>query len=299
MLHLFHCQAIKKVLFFSHRQIGGNNGSEYGEYQTSQSQTLLRSMTMKGLLRMFTQGDRCTLLAGASGKHVEKFGHFKEFLAGNRNALRALAELEMLYYSGQSFTAADIAFQYEQLFGQVRALVNALNNLSEQRYTLLNQQADAINAQVRRIFRPPVHRQDLPLVVALADVPATAAGDAGGKAANLARIARETDLLVPPGFVVTAGGYDRFLKANHLDQLVLDELAGLSPNDPQLAEVSERLVSLILNADVPEELTALLQTNTRPLHSGPGPASGWPCAAVRCVRIPRPLLPVSTVRCSM
>ena len=85
---------------------------------------------MKGLLRMFTQGDRCTLLAGASGKHVEKFGHFKEFLGGNRNALRALAELEMLYYSGQSFTAADIAFQYEQLFGQVRALVNALNNLS-------------------------------------------------------------------------------------------------------------------------------------------------------------------------
>lgn len=216
---------------------------------------------MKGLLRMFTQGDRCTLLAGASGKHVEKFGHFKEFLGGNRNALRALAELEMLYYSGQSFTAADIAFHYEQLFGQVRALVKALNNLSEHRYALLNQQADAINAHVRRVLRPPVIRHDLPAVVALADLPATATGDAGGKAANLARIAQETDLLVPPGFVVTAGGYDRFLKDNHLDQLVLDELAGLSPNDPQLAEVSERLVSLILGADIPEELLALLLAN--------------------------------------
>ena len=216
---------------------------------------------MKGLLRMFTQGDRCTLLAGASGKHVEKFGHFKEFLAGNRNALRALAELEMLYYGGQSFTTADIAFQYEQLFGQVRTLVNAVNNLSEQRYSLLNQQADAINAQVRMVLRPPVIRHNLPPVVALADLPATATGEAGGKAANLARIAQETDLLVPPGFVVTADGYDRFLKDNHLDQLVLDELAGLSPNDPQLAEVSERLVKLILNANVPEELLAHLQAN--------------------------------------
>lgn len=216
---------------------------------------------MKGLLRMFTQGDQCTLLAGASGKHVEKFGHFKEFLAGNRNALRALAELEMLYYGGQSFTTADIAFQYEQLFGQVRTLVNALNNLSEQRYSLLNQQADAINAQVRMVLRPLVIRHNLPPVVALADLPATATGDAGGKAANLARIADKTDLLVPPGFVVTADGYDRFLKANHLDQLVLDELAGLSPNDPQLAEVSERLVKLILNANVPEELLAHLQAN--------------------------------------
>ena len=238
---------------------------------------------MKGLLRMFTQGDQCTLLAGASGKHVEKFGHFKEFLAGNRNALRALAEMEMLYYGGQSFTAADIAFLYEQLFGQVRALVNALNNLAEHRYVLLNQQADAINSQVRRVLRPPVNRHDLPLVAALADLPATAAGEAGGKAANLARIAHDTDLLVPPGFVITAGGYDRFLKANHLDQLVLDEWAGLSPNDPQLAEVSERLVSLILNADVPEELTALLQAQYQAIEqrTRPGIRMAMRSSAVR------------------
>jgi pyruvate, water dikinase len=240
-------------------------------------------MTMKGLLRMFTQGDRCTLLVGASGKHVEKFGHFKEFLGGNRNALRAMAELEMLYYSGQSFTAADIAFQYEQLFGQVRALVNALNDLAEHRYALLNQQADTINARIRRVLRPPVNRQDLPLVAALADVPATATGDAGGKAANLARISRETDLSVPPGFVVTANGYDRFLKANHLDQLVLDELAGLSPNDPQLAEVSERLVNLILNADLPKELAELLQTHYQTIEqqTQPGIRLAMRSSAVR------------------
>lgn len=216
---------------------------------------------MKGLLRMFTQRDRCTLLAGASGKHTEKFRNFKEFLVGNRNALRALAELETLYYSGQFFTVADVAFQYEQLFGEVRGLVKALNNLSEQRYAQLNQQADAVNTRIRKIFRPSVIRHDLSPLVALADLPATAAGDAGSKAANLARIARETDLLVPPGFVVTTDGYDRFLKANHLDQLVLDELAGLSPGDPRMVEVSERLVSLILGADVPENLVELLQTH--------------------------------------
>lgn len=238
---------------------------------------------MKGLLQMFTQGDRCTLLAGASGKHVEKFGHFKAFLAGNRNALRALAELEMRYYSGQSFTSADIAFQYEQLFGQVRDLVNALNNLSEHRYSQLNQQADAINAQIRRVFRPPVIRHGLPFALALADVPATATGDAGGKATNLARIARETELLVPPGFAVTAGGYDRFLKANHLDQLVLDELAGLSPHDPQLTEVSERLVSLILGAEVPEELSTLLQAQYQAIEqqTRPGIRLAMRSSAVR------------------
>lgn len=87
------------------------------------------------------------------GNTCGKVRDFKEFLTGNRNALRSLAELEMLYYGGQPFTAADVAFLYEQLFGQVRALVNVLNNLSEQRYTALNERANAINAQVRRVLR--------------------------------------------------------------------------------------------------------------------------------------------------
>ena len=218
---------------------------------------------MKGILRMFTQGDRCTPLADASGQHVVKFGHFKAFLAGNRNALRALAELETLYYSGQSFTLADIACTYEQLFGEVRSLVQALNDLSEQRYATLNQQAAAINTHIRTVLRPPVIRHDLPPVVALEDLPAAAAADAGGKAANLARIARESGLSVPPGFVVTASGYERFLKANRLDQLVIDELAGLAPGDPQLTEVSDRLTSLIMNAELPEDLAAALQHHYR------------------------------------
>ena len=52
---------------------------------------------MKGILRIFTQGDRCTPLADASGQHVVKFGHFKAFLDGNRNALRALADSVTLF----------------------------------------------------------------------------------------------------------------------------------------------------------------------------------------------------------
>lgn len=238
---------------------------------------------MKGLLRMFTQSDRCTPLAGASGRHLQKFGHFREFLVGNRNALRALARLEMLYYSGQSFSAADIAFQYEQLFGQVRGLIDALNDLSERRYASLHQQADAINAQIGKIFRPPVIRHDLPHVVALADLPAAAIGDAGGKAVNLARIARDTDLPVPPGFVVTVGGYELFLKANRLEQLVLDELAELSPGDSRLAAVSDRLVNLILNAVVPEDLETSIQAHYRAIEqrTRPGIRLAMRSSAVR------------------
>jgi pyruvate,water dikinase len=208
---------------------------------------------------MFTRGERCTPLAAASGKHVEKYGYFKEFLAGNRDSLRLLAELEMLYYSGQPFTTADIAFLYEQIFTQARSLVTVLNQLSEQRYAVLMERANNINTQVRQILRQAVIRQDLPAVIALADLPADAVGDAGGKAINLARIAQQTGLNVPPGFVVTAGGYDRFLKANRLEQFVLDELSNLPAGDPRLEEVSSRLNKIILAATVPEDLAQALR----------------------------------------
>jgi hypothetical protein len=43
----------------------------------------------------------------------------------------------------------------------VRSLVQALNDLSEQRFGTLNRQADAINTHIRTVLRPPVIRHDL------------------------------------------------------------------------------------------------------------------------------------------
>jgi hypothetical protein len=73
------------------------------------------------------------LLSASAGKHVEKFRHFRDFLNSNRDALRQLAEMEMLYYSGQSFTSADIGYHYENLFGQVLNLVRCLDALADTR----------------------------------------------------------------------------------------------------------------------------------------------------------------------
>ena len=61
--------------------------------------------------------------------------------------------------------------------------------------------------------------------------------------------------------MVTATGYDLFLQANGLDQMVLDELAGLLPGDSRIDEVSDRLTGLIRTAHVPADLVALLHAH--------------------------------------
>ncbi len=213
---------------------------------------------MKGLLRFFSQGESCELLSGTVGKHVEKYRHFREFLASNRNALRLLAEMEMLYYSGRPFTSADISYQYENLFGHVHDLVRSLNALADDRFAILYQKAREVNSRVTSFLKPVIIREAVAPVISLKEITPAAAGSVGGKAANLAAIGRQTDLMIPPGFVVTATGYDLFLKTNRIDQMVLDELAGLSPGDSRLEEVSARLTKLVLAATVPDELVALL-----------------------------------------
>lgn len=216
---------------------------------------------MKGLLRLFSQADSCVLLSASSGKHVEKFRHFRDFLVSNRDALRQLAEMEMLYYSRQSFTAADIGYQYETLFGHVLNLVRCLNALADNRFAELSLKAREINSCVTSILRPVITRTALAPVVSLLELQPSDIGSAGSKAVHLATIGRQTDLLVPAGFVVTATGYDLFLKANRIDQMVLDELAGISPGDSKLEEVSNRLIQLVRAAHVPDELIELLHTH--------------------------------------
>ncbi len=197
-------------------------------------------------------------LSETTGKHVEKYRHFREFLLSNRDALRLLAEMEMLYYSGRSFTTADISYQYENLFGHVGDLVRSLNALTDDRFSVLYVKAKEINSSVTSFLKPAITRQTMAPVVSLQDVFPAAASSVGGKAAHLAVIGRQTEARIPAGFVVTATAYDQFLQANRIDQMVLDELAGLSPGDARLEEVSARLTQLILAANVPEELVAQL-----------------------------------------
>ncbi|MDK9708247.1 MAG: PEP-utilizing enzyme [Desulforhopalus sp.] len=238
---------------------------------------------MKNLLNLFTRGERCTPLSGGSGVHIEKYRHFRDFLAGNRDALRLLSAMEMLYYSGKAFTAADIAFHYEGLYGHLQQLLRALNGLADQRYLALFDAATKINAAVRATLRPVIYRLEIPAIVPLTELAQQAQATAGGKAANLAAIDRQTGLRVPAGFVVTASGYDRFLRYNGIDQLVLDELAGISPGDTGLAEVSDRLTRLILAAHVPDELATLLYAHYDAIErrTGPGLHLAMRSSAVR------------------
>lgn len=81
----------------------------------------------------------------------------------------------------------------------------------------------------------------------------------GGKGANLGEMAR-AGLPVPPGFVVTVEGYERFRDAGNLRERMDALLAALDVDDAvQLRRTAESLQALVRHAPMPDDVRAPLR----------------------------------------
>lgn len=78
----------------------------------------------------------------------------------------------------------------------------------------------------------------------------------GGKGASLARLAR-AGLPVPPGFHITTAAYRRFTGANQLDEQIVAIAEQARADDPaSLERAAEQIQSLIINCEIPDDISA-------------------------------------------
>ena len=89
-------------------------------------------------------------------------------------------------------------------------------------------------------------------------------GLVGGKGANLGELTRAS-IPVPPGFVVTADTYFRFIQINALEPLIKKDLFGLDVHDSrQLNERAALIRQRIIEAPMPRHMACLLYTSPSP-----------------------------------
>ncbi|AAB85607.1 phosphoenolpyruvate synthase [Methanothermobacter thermautotrophicus str. Delta H] len=83
-------------------------------------------------------------------------------------------------------------------------------------------------------------------------------GIAGGKGANLGELT-QAGIPVPPGFVVTAATYDKFMTDTGLQPVVMEMLENLDVNDTkELQRVSAEIKDIITSTEVPEDIQTLI-----------------------------------------
>ncbi|MEX1103377.1 MAG: phosphoenolpyruvate synthase, partial [Dehalococcoidia bacterium] len=93
-------------------------------------------------------------------------------------------------------------------------------------------------------------------------------GLVGGKGANLGELTR-AGIPVPPGFVVTADTYFRFLRLNGLEPLIQKDLFGLDVHDSRtLNDRAERIRARFMEAPMPGHIAEEIREAYRELGEG-------------------------------
>jgi len=107
------------------------------------------------------------------------------------------------------------------------------------------------------------------LLVWFAEVDKTDIPLVGGKGANLGELAK-AGLPVPPGFIVTAGAYFRFLKESKLDKLIAGKLESVDPEDSKtLQKLASQIQEEIKKHPFPDYLEKEIIAAYRQLGKGP------------------------------
>lgn len=207
------------------------------------------------ILDLFSTKKACRLLVNLEGEIADKYRYFKDFLGHNYVSLNRLAELEQIYFTGSPFNMREVEERTEELLTSTLRLVQALNGLGDGRYGAMEGVVDRLAHEIAPLYYPAPHCLTGPLVLPLESLTAASYVEAGGKATNLALMARGAGLPIPPGFVITAMGFARFLEEARLIRVIEVILASMDPRDLQEVEIgSQEIQAMILEATVPPVL---------------------------------------------
>jgi pyruvate,water dikinase len=207
------------------------------------------------ILDLFSTNKACRLLVNLDGEVVEKYRYFKEFLGHNYVALQRLAELEQIYFTGAPFNMREMEERTQDLLTSTSRLAEALDRMGGGRYGTLVGVVDRLAQEVAPLYYPPPYCLFGPMVLPLEALSPASYGEAGGKATNLALMARRAGLPIPPGFVVTAMGFGRFLEEARLMRVIETILASVDPDNLDEVETgSQEIQSMILEAAMPQVL---------------------------------------------
>ncbi|MDO5850097.1 MAG: phosphoenolpyruvate synthase [Methanobacteriaceae archaeon] len=95
-------------------------------------------------------------------------------------------------------------------------------------------------------------------VIKFEDLTKNDIGIAGGKGANLGELT-QAGIPVPPGFVVTAETYDKFMQDTGIFNSVMDILKEVDINNTkQLQEAAEEIKRIIVETPIPEDISTMI-----------------------------------------
>jgi pyruvate,water dikinase len=191
----------------------------------------------------------------------ERYHNFKLLLSANSKALEIMGEIEEALRGDRPFGMTFVRAACTSISVNVFAMIRSLDKLAPGRYTGLFQPFEEIQQRIDETLTRKTIPTDERLVIDLGQVTKEMADVAGSKMANLGELKTALGLAVPPGFVVTASGYRRFIAHNDL-QAEIDRRMQVAESDDieNLFSLSAEIQQMIIRAEVPPDLVEAVRS---------------------------------------
>lgn len=185
----------------------------------------------------------------------EVFEHFQELLQDHQRVMELIADLGEKSGGEYIFDRKYLIDTTNEIQSLILHLVKGVNLISSNRYLELYSTIDRIFIPLESELRGRLTlSREMPYVVALNEATPDHPELIGGKANALAIIVQNLSLPVPPGFIITARAWRRFLEHNDLEERIHGWLEAWAAGELDENQTSRQIQYSILAGVVPLEV---------------------------------------------
>lgn len=184
-----------------------------------------------------------------------RYHHFKLLLTANNTSLEVMSEIEQALDGAKPFGMSYVRAQCTRVATSCYQVIHHLDRLAPNAYIELFNRFHDIQDRLQALLESPRREGIAPYVLPLKDITRDEADLAGTKATSLAELGNRLGFNTPPGFVVTAAAYHRFLEHSDLQTEIDRQLQAKEVEQASdLYELSSAIQQMIIRAPVPEEI---------------------------------------------
>ncbi|UCF92550.1 MAG: phosphoenolpyruvate synthase [Desulfobacterales bacterium] len=185
----------------------------------------------------------------------DKYSNFKQILESNSELLKILSDIEQKLRGQAAFGSAYMETQTLRVAFHAGRMIKCLENLSGRPYPALNMAFENILEALNRKQTVAPSKKISAYTLAYTEITRELLNAVGGKSAVLGDVLNRLNLPVPKGFAVTTAAYERFIRANQLDETIgrLKQTVDVVETKTVL-QASERIQRLVMAAEVPGDL---------------------------------------------
>ncbi len=202
---------------------------------------------------------------------ARRYTQFRSLLTANNNALQAMAELEKMYYSGESYRMAFVRSKISAILVNVYKMIRNIIQMSGGKYTELEEIFEKLSNEISEIVERRVDYHQGPFILPLDEVGRNEKNQAGEKMANLGEISNLPGITVPQGFVLTASATRHFLTPEHIAE-INRLLQVLDPDNlDDLYKTCGEMQKIVMETPLPTDLEELLHLHFNRLEKATHP----------------------------